>query len=138
MYCLKGGKMMNRKIIVIAIIIILIAVGLSGCNDNNEEVNFLTVEEITQNKQKYVNKDVIVKGYYEKGIAGFEVVASILSTTEGKKEIELNLDKLRETYKTDNLRAGNIYYFTGVIIEINNPVTPGIDIMLMVENFERV
>jgi hypothetical protein len=56
---------MKKQTIVVGIIILLIIVGLSGCNEQTDEVSII---EIKQHVNKYLNQTVTVIGEYWKTI----------------------------------------------------------------------
>jgi hypothetical protein len=136
----KGSRFDTRTLLIILLVIVIIGAGYIVITNLPEEIDFVTPGEIVNNPSNFLGQEVIVKGYYDKDSADFDVIVSTLSTTggEGREELKINIEKLRETNETDNLRTERLYYFTGKIEDEGNPVTPGIDVILIVEKFEDV
>ena len=134
----KGSRFDTRTLLIILLVIVIIGAGYVVITNLPEEIDFITPGEIVNNPSNFLAQDVIVKGYYDKDSADFDIVVSTLSTTEGRDELKIDLEGLRETNETDDLRTGKLYFFTGKIEDEGNPVTPGVDVILMVEKFEEV
>jgi len=56
---------MKKQLIIIGIISLLICIGLSGCNEQNNVISGETsIQDINENSDFYINKTVTVKGKY--------------------------------------------------------------------------
>ena len=133
----KGKRFDTRTLLIIFLVLVIIGAGYVVITNLPEEIDYINPDVIINNPSGFLGQDVIVKGYYIKNVADIDVVVSSLSATEGQ-ELEMNLDILRATNETDKLRTEKLYYFTGTITEDDNPVTPGIDVIFVVEKFEEV
>lgn len=54
----RDGKNLNKQLLIIGIILLLLTVGLSGCN----EIGLTNIGDLSANPQNYLGKEVKVKG----------------------------------------------------------------------------
>ena len=112
---IKGKKIENRTILIIIVILIIILAGFYIITNLPPEKNYLTVEEVLRNKDRYLNSGtIIIRGYYDSNIQ------SIVSTTSeviGKPF--LKLDYTGVINASDILRSGVKFDFTGNLKLVN-------------------
>jgi|GEM_PF-4820966 len=111
---------MKKQLIIIGIIVLLVCVGLSGCQiqscsdpgDNKP----IAVGCILQNPDKYLNKSVIIKGTYTRNDEFNRSMVTTSSIHYANVPDGLNLIFL-EDVNTSMLKSGKEYSFTGIIKE---------------------
>ena len=54
---------MNKKFVILGMAVLLICIGLSGCNEQNDDDNIISVEELNSHLAKYIGKEITVDGY---------------------------------------------------------------------------
>lgn len=92
---------MKKQLIVFVIIFLLITVGLSGCNNQNNEVS---ITEINEHANRYLNQTVTITAKYQVGI--------ISDSTNDYLQIDISNTTNKPTMVKDS-----IYKFTGIIKE---------------------
>jgi len=120
----KGKKFETRTLLVILFVLIIIVAAYMVVTNLPEEENFYSPDEVLRNKDSYLNKTIVVKGFYD--IDGDEaVVVSTMDTTEGRTTLGLDFSNLQNN-ETDVLEMGKKFEFTGTLIyEIeDNPLSP--------------
>ena len=132
----KKKRFDTRTILIVLFVIVVIAAGYIVITNLPAEEEYLIPEEVSSNRDFYLNGEpIVVKGYYD--LDGNDpVVVSTMSTIEGRITLELDLEGLSDN-ETDILRTGNKYKFTGVLILVdeNNPLGP---VIFVVEKIEEV
>lgn len=132
----KRKRFDTRTILIVLFVIVIIAAAYIVVTNLPPEEEFLTVEEVLNNRDRYLNGDPIpIKGYYTYE-AGSPVVVSTLSTTTGRASLELYFGDL-DSNETDILRPEVKFKFTGVLklVDENNPYGP---VIFVVEKIEEV
>ncbi len=65
----RAGRIkMKKQLIIVGIIVILLTVGLSGCNEQNNNTynqNLISFDELSNHLPKYIGKNVTIEGYVE-------------------------------------------------------------------------
>lgn len=135
---------MRTLLLVLIIAVIIIAVGfvvfLQPNGENNGQT-ILTVEEIMQNKDKYVGKKVIVEGFYHISIDGQPSLIPATTVSDPNPTILVNLNVT--SLNLAKQAAGNLtvssnlkYRVVGVLEKISYLV--GFNVMINVESIEAV
>jgi hypothetical protein len=133
----KGSRFDTRTVLIILLVLAIIGAGYVIVTNLPEEIDYTTVDDVVNNKQNYVNKNVTIKGIYnfDFNIPG---IVSTNTPVEGVEPFELKLNlSFLDINETDDLRVGIIYFFTGKIIDEGIPSTPDLDLILVVEKFEE-
>ena len=61
----RDGKNMNKQLIILGIIILILTVGLSGCNQQQSQSSKITSSnEILSNPNNYIDHSITVQGHY--------------------------------------------------------------------------
>jgi len=60
--CEIEGEKLKKHLIVIGIIVLLLAVGLSGCEESISNVGITNIGDITANPEDYYGKEVTIEG----------------------------------------------------------------------------
>jgi len=131
----KSKKFETRTILVIILVLLIAVAAYMVISNLPESRDFKSPDEVSRNIADYLNKTILVKGFYD--IDGNEdVVVSTMDTTEGRITLSLDLSGF-ENNETDVLETGNKYIFTGTLVyEIeNNPISP---VIFVVEKIEIV
>lgn len=117
---IKGKNIENRNILIIAVIILIILAGYYIITNSPVEKNYLSVEEVLRNKEKYLNSGaIIIRGYYDSNAIA---IVSTMSDVIGKPTLKLDPYGIENV--TDILRNGVKFDFTGVLQEIENVGSP--------------
>jgi hypothetical protein len=62
---------MTKQLVIIGIIAILVTVGLSGCNENNNsDTGIVSFQELFDNSSKYYGQNITMKGYINGTVYG--------------------------------------------------------------------
>lgn len=134
----KSRRLDTRTVLIIILVLVIFGGGYIIVTNLPEEVDYKSVDDIMNNKQTFVNQKVTVKGIYNFD----DNIPGIISTNipaGGGIPNKLNLDlRILDINETDDLRVDVTYFFTGTIIDEGIPVTPDLDLILVVEKFERV
>jgi heat shock protein HslJ len=102
---------MNNKTLGIGLIIILIFVGFSGCN---ELTGTITLKDIKQHPNRYLNTEITVEGFYSTGM----IVSKTTPNTEAEAmEILTTALTIENKDNTTTLFEGGKYRFTGILKE---------------------
>ena len=131
----KGRRFDTRTILIILLVIVIIGAIYVIITNLPAEIETITPDDVLRNKSGYLGKSVVVKGYFDFE-GGSPVVVSRMTPIEGRSALKLDYSNI-ETNETDKLIQGDIYRFTGTIVEdTSNPIA--FDIILDVEEFEAV
>ena len=131
----KSRKFDTRTVLIILLVIVIIGALYVIITNLPPEIDTLTPDDILRNKSGYLDQEVVVKGYFDFD-GGNPVIVSRLSTTEGRAALKLDYSNI-ETNESDGLIQGDIYRFTGTIVEdTSNPIV--FDVILVLEEFEKV
>ena len=95
----RNKKKITKILLLIGIAILLLTVGLTGC-----ETNIISINELKNNADSYLNETVTVKGRYLKWPT---------DTVQDHTD-EIALTFLEDVNKS-MLNVGSEYYFTGVL-----------------------
>ena len=102
---------MKKQIVIFCIVTLLIAIGICGCNEQN---NFIagdtSIKDINENSDKYLNKTLTVKGEYN-------FIPECVIDNDGKYLL-LNFSN---TINKSQLKQQSEYRFTG-ILSYGNPI----------------
>jgi len=111
---------MKKQLIIVGIIVLLVAVGLSGCQIQScpdpSENKPIAIGCIKQNPEIYLNKSVIIKGTYGKNDDLNQTWVTTPSIHFGNVPDMLNLIFLEEV-NTSVLILWKDYSFTGIVKE---------------------
>jgi len=117
------GRNMKKQLVIIGIIIILLAVGLSGCNEqsnNTSNQDVVSFEELSNHLPKYIGKNVTIEGYVEMvvpPIARFVDRASYPNFL-----VWLNIPNSITLYT-------GMYRITGTVTQGQDNINPGINLI---------
>ncbi len=132
----KKGRMFDTRtlLIIFFVIVVIGAIYLIITNLPAQE-DFLSPDEVLVNKEFYLNKTIIVKGFYDKD-GSTDVVVSTMDTTEGRAALKLDFSGFKNN-ETDVLKIGIKFTFTGTLTydDVNNPLGP---VILVVEEIDEV
>ena len=85
---IKGKKIENRTILIIIVIILIILAGFYIITNLPPEKNYLTIEEVLRNKDRYLNNGIIIiRGYYDSNSIA---IVSTMSDVTGKPTLKLD------------------------------------------------
>jgi hypothetical protein len=111
---IKGKKIENRTILIISAVILIILASYYLIINLPPEVNYITVEELLRNQDNYINKLIIIRGYYDSN--GLAIVSSP-SDAIGKSTLKLDHSQVQNA--SDILINDKKYDFTGILQETN-------------------
>jgi len=120
---IMGKKIENRTILIIISIILIVLAGYYIIVSLPAAVDYLTVEDTLRNKDSYINKTIIIRGYYQ---SAEQSIVSTMSDVTGKSTLTLDYTDVQNA--SEILRNGIKYDFTGILQEVN--VGPNIDILI--------
>jgi len=131
---IKGKKIENRTILIIIVIILIILAGFYIITNLPPEKNYLTIEEVLRNKDRYLNNGIIIiRGYYDSNSIA---IVSTMSDVTGKPTLKLDPYGIENV--TDILRNDVKFDFTGVLQEIENIGSPENIVIFKAEKIEIV
>ncbi len=130
---IKGKKIENRTILIISAVILIILAGYYIIINLPAQKNYLSVEEVLRNKDNYMNKSIIIRGYYDSNSVA---IVSTMSDVIGKPTLKLDPYGIENV--TDILRNDVKFDFTGVLQEIENIGSPDKIVILKAEKIEIV
>jgi len=125
---IKGKKIENRTILIISAIILIIFAGYYIIINLPAQENYLTVEEVLRNKDNYINKSIVIRGYYDS-----DATAIVSTTSDVTGKSSLRLDYTGVINASDILRNGVKFDFTGDLQEVNIGI-PGNNIVILIAN----
>ena len=112
---IMGKKIENRTILIIFVIILIILAGFYIITNLPSEVNYLTVEEVLRNKDRYINDGtIVIRGYYD---SGSTAIVSTPSDVVGKSILRVDHTEVQNA--SDILQNDVKFDFTGVLQELN-------------------
>jgi len=112
---IMGKKIEIRTILIILIIILIVLAGFYLITNLPAEKNYLSVEEVLRNKDRYIDSGtIIIRGYYQSAI---QSIVSTMSDVTGKSTLTLDYTDIQNA--TEILRNGIKYDFTGILKEVN-------------------
>jgi hypothetical protein len=124
-------------LIVLSIILIIIAVYILITNlPVNEE--YLTPEVVANNIQQYLNKSIIVEGYYEPDIEEGSIVSKPIDQMSGPPTSWLRIDVSNLDNASLPLFTDVKYHFTGTVKQLDIGSSPTPVYKLFVEKVDRV
>lgn len=130
---IKGKKIENRTILIISAIILIILAGYYIITNLPPEENYLTVEEVLRNKDRYLNNGtIIVRGYYDS-----DAIAIVSTTSDVTGKSSLDLDPYGVENYSDILTNDVKFDFTGILEEVNVGL-PGNIVILKATEIEIV
>ena len=132
----KRRKFDTRTILIILLVIVIIAAAYIVITNLPPEDDTLTPDDVFRNKDRYLGKKIIVRGYFVNTTEGSAIV-STLSETQGRYELKIDYSAVNNA--SDLLISGqnHVYKFTGVLSMDENDLL-GIDVILIVENIKEV
>lgn len=112
---IKGKNIENRTILIILVIFLTILAGYYIITNLPPKVNYLSVEEVLRNKDRYLNSGtIVIRGYYDSNVPA---IVSTMSDVMGKSSLRLDYTSVANA--TDILINGVKFDFTGDLKEIN-------------------
>lgn len=129
----RGKKIENRTILIISAIILIILAGYYIITNLPAEKNYLTVEEVLRNKDRYLNSGtIIVRGYYDS-----DAIAVVSTTSDVVGKPSLDLDPYGVENYSEILENDVKFDFTGDLQEVNVGL-PGNIVILKATKIEIV
>ena len=102
---------MKKQLIILVVAALLVAVGLSGCSDRrDEEVTRLTIKEIIDNPDTYLNTNVTIDAKYNFQLKWIYTIDDDTGSLPVKYE---------EGFNRSKLNIGGLYRFSGTIVYDN-------------------
>jgi hypothetical protein len=111
---IKGKKIENRTILIISAVILIILAGYYIITNLPAQENYLTVEEVLRNKDNYINKSIVIRGYYD---SNGPAIVSKPSDVTGKSSLIVDHSQVQNA--SDILINDKKYDFTGTLQETN-------------------
>ena len=132
----KKSRIETRTVLIILIILAIVAAVYVIIVNLPPEVDYVTVAEINNSKDSFVNTKQIVIGDFNV-YNGYPVIESISSVKQENDRLKLNYDNIHNA--SDSLIQGEKYYFTGTLIwdDPGGPIPPS-QLILVADEFERV
>jgi len=127
----------RTTLIVLFVIIIIISAYLLIINLPVQE-KYLTPEGVASNIQQYLNKRIIVEGYYEPDIDGGSIVSKPTDQISGSQKSWLRIDISNVGNESLPLSTDVKYHFTGVVTQLDTGSSPTPIYKLLVEKVELV
>ena len=124
---IKGKKIENRTILIVVSVILIVLAGYYIIVSLPAAIDYLTVEDALRNKDSYINKTIIIRGYYQSDV---QSIVSTMSDVTGKSTLTIDYTDVQNA--TEILRNSVKFDFTGILQEVN--VGPGIDILIFKAN----
>jgi len=108
---------MKKYLIGSGIIVILLIVGLIGCVDQDSDGNVVSIEDINKDKNRYLDKEIVVKGYYITGSGGGNFVSILISEVYPAKsdERQITAEIPESVGEHIDIFQGSEYYWNGTI-----------------------
>ncbi len=132
-------NMLNIFIAAFAALVIIAAAYIYLNNATDQSIQLLTVDEIVDSSDEYLDSTISVDGFYHhgnspegRGYIRASIVDPLSSSFESVKEISVNHSGVNITL-ADEVK----YRFTGTLIEDTSSPVPGV-IILMAEEIVRV
>ena len=132
----KSSKISTRTYLIIIIIMLIVLGGYLIVTNLPESIDALTPEQININKGEYIGQTVTVVGTFNY-FGADPVILTTSTAIEEDRTLKINHSNIHNA--TDDLFAGEKYYFTGTIEREfpDNPIL--IDkIILVLDKFERI
>lgn len=102
---------MKNKLIILGIAVLFICVGLSGCNELSGTVS---LRDIKDHPNKYLEQAITVDGYYS---AGFIASSNSPKSESEAMEVVTTMLMIENNQDSVTLYEGGKYRFTGVLKE---------------------
>jgi hypothetical protein len=132
----KRRKFDTRTILIMLFVIIIIAAVYIYITNLPAEEDTLTPEEVRRNIPTYLNKRIVVEGYYEPDIDEGSIVSNPLDPLLPPPDSWLRID----TINLDNVSIFTDvkYHFTGVLTKLEIVGSPTPDYVLVAEKAKQV
>ena len=131
---IRGRKFDTRSILIVLFVIVVIAAIYILITNLPEEEDFLTPEEVLNNKDIYLNGEtIVIKGYFIYD-GDYPAVVSNLATTTGRPVLRLDYSDVENA--DDILKTEDTFKFTGILI-IDEADPLGLAVKFMVEKIEK-
>ncbi len=109
---------MKKQIIIVGIIVLLVAVGLSGCQIQScpdpSENKPIAIGCILQNQEIYLNKSVIIKATFGRRNDSIWITTPSIYYANVPDSLDINISS---GVNTSILIPAKEYYFTGIVKE---------------------
>ncbi len=135
---IKRRRFDTRTILIISLIIVIIAAVYLLVTNLPVEEKFLTPELVANNIQQYLNKSIIVEGYYEPDIEEGSIVSKPIDQLSGPPSSWLRIDVSNLDNETLPLFTDVKYRFTGIVKQLDIGSSPSPIYKLFVEKVDRV
>jgi hypothetical protein len=123
----------RTTLIVLFVIVIIISAYLLIINLPVQE-KYLTPEGVASNIQQYLNKTIVVEGYYQPELDGGAMVSKPTDQISGSQTSWLRVD----ISKVGGLTTDIKYHLTGVVTQLVQGSSPTPIYELLVEKVEQV
>ena len=134
----KKKRFDTRNILIILIIIVIIGAGYTLITNLPAEIDTLSPQEVRRNIRTYLNKTIIVEGYYEPDIEEGSIVSRPINQLSEPPDSWLKIDVTNLDNKSLPLSSDIKYHFTGVLTELELIGSPTPDYVLIVEKAKQV
>ena len=124
-------------LIVLFVILIIVAVYFLITNLPVKE-EYLTPEMVANNIQQYINKSIVVEGYYEPDIEEGSIVSKPIDQMSGPPRSWLRIDVSNLGIESLPLYTDKKYHFTGIVIQLDIGSSPTPVYKLFVEKVDEV
>ena len=132
----KRRKFDTRTILIMLFVIVIIAAAYIYITNLPAEENTLTPEEVRRNIPTYLNKKIVVKGYYEPDIDEGSIVSNPIDQLSPPPDSWLRIDITN--LSNESLYTDVKYHFTGVLTELEIVGSPTPDYVLVAEKAKQV
>lgn len=136
---------MKKQILMVGITALLIAVGLSGCT---EEDNTISITDILQSPTQHLDKDITIKGALggEQSVSitninGTPIYSTMFTIDDGSSSIKAFIRSTvsRPTsWDVNYLWTGTVIRFEGNITKQGHTFLANGDIVLLINEIERI
>ena len=124
-------------LIVLFVILIIVAVYFLITNLPVKE-EYLTPEMVANNIQQYINKSIVVEGYYEPDIEEGSIVSKPIDQMSGPPRSWLRIDVSNLGNESLPLYTDKKYHFTGIVSQLDIGSSPTPVYKLFVEKVDEV
>ena len=133
----KKSRIETRTVLIILIILAIIGAGYVIFINLPPSVEYITVEELNNNKENFIDTKQTVIGTFDI-YNGEPVIVSTSTAIEENRRLKLNYDNIENA--SDNLIQGEKYYFTGTIVwdDPDNPLALPTRVILIADEFKKV
>jgi hypothetical protein len=132
----KRKKFDTRTILIVLFVIVVIAATYIFITNLPAEEDTLTPEEVRRNIQLYLNKNIVVEGYYEPDFDGGSIVSNPIDQLSSPPDSWLRIDITN--LDNESVFEDIKYHFTGIVTELEIEGSPTKNYVLFVEKAKQV